>query len=633
MRLFDLNAVPIQLVDCIHEMLRYDPLARLTTYQALTHSYFRDVEPRLRPNKPLLPGFVQGPITPAPSIGDGYSRPSLPIPYNPIVVNPISPPQSANMDVDSAMAPRSMPSSHAHGALAQHKPAFGAGDGDSIMSDSAQSGYSVPVMPPPSSYPMVYQNGLQQQYPGQAASHMSRSGSLQSYDQSLYDQSSVYSVPVGVTAPSDSTISPNASQRSLDIEPPRVELHPLPSTSAAPGFQKRGRGLGSLFGGSGAASVASPSMSLKRTPSEVSMIEAAQRPVAASSQASLDPKKAKKEAEKAAKEEAKAKRERDRLAAQARSRAVMMKQRGMVANTGTAEVIQPEFVGPTPSARPRAIVDKGKARSVLSPALPQIAEDGGRLKPMDAARFRQRRRGDDDADVHSVSSNETGDDRRYSISTMNTMDSDPGPHRGPRGLSVLARSPSHSSLGSTSRLSVASSPNLGTVYRASTPASTTSSLDHQLITNMAGLSAGQAQGDWSARPSIDSQGSRLKSSSSGDPRYSPYHKPTLPGIEAFDFPPGTFMASPGSMAPHHTPSPNPLDRQSVGSAAASMFSGQSVPISVSGQSHSSHQHPGMQGQHYGGQQPQESQRTSPSADEAMTPMMRASSRTEMVAGR
>lgn len=582
MRLFDLSNVPIQLVDVIHEMLLYDPAARLTTYQALAHSYFRDVEPRLRPYKAGLLPPMQAPITPAPSI-DGTSRPSLPLAYNPMVVNPLSPPQSADMDVDAGI-PRSMPSSHAHGPLAHAKPSFGirspAGDGDSIMSESEQSGYSVPVMPPPASYPGMYQNGAHH-YAGQHAG-MARSHSQQSsaYDQSLYDQSSVYSMPVAVTAPSDSTISPNMSQRSLGLDSPVVA--PTPAPPAIP----KGRRLGSLFGGSGASSVAAPSLSLKRSPSERSMADLAAPPSVPP--APLDSKKAKKEAERLAKEEAKAKRERDRLAAQARSRAVMNKNRAMMGQANATEISQPEFAGPAvPNVRPR--LDKGKGRGVLTPGLPQIAEDSSRLKPMDAGRFRQRRRGDDDADVHSVSSNETGDDRRFSIAsanTMNTMDSDPGPHRAPRALSHLARSPSHSSLGSASRLSVASSPQLGTVYRASTPASTTSSLDHQLIANMAGLNAGGAPGDWSTRPSLDSQpSSRIRSPS--DPRYSPYHRPTLPGIEAFDFPPGTFMAPPGAHGPHHTPPPNQHDRNmSVSSGATSVLSGQSVPVSaVSHQSH------------------------------------------------
>jgi hypothetical protein len=543
MRLFDLTAVPIQLIDCIHEMLFFDPAARQTTLQCLSHSYFRDVEPRLRTYVPPPP------ITQAQS-SDGFARPALPVPSN-----LLSPPQSSHMVVDAS--PRTMPSSHAHGALAQAKPPFGTrqGDGDSIMSESDRSGYSVPIMPP---YYGAYANGDASSHNPYMPSHPPELIRRPSDNSSFYDlqpSSSNYSLPV-VSAPSDSTISPSASLPSLGENSAQGEQH----------AQQKGRRLANLFSG-GSHAGAAP---LKVDPPDRSMHDQPPPPQP------IDPKKAKKEAEKAAKDAAKAesqaKREQARLAAQQRSRAVLAKQQRIAQTGATDMVIDAQFANPVPMAV-RKIADKGKGRAVMSPPLPPVSEDGARLRPLDGPRYRSRRRGDDDADVHSVSSNETGqDDRRFSMASGNTMESDPGP-TWPRGFSHLHRSPSQASMGSASRLSVASSPNLGSVYRASTPASTTSSLDHQFIATMAGLTAEEQEANLAhaARPSEDS-GHRSEA------RYSPYpphsahvsHRTVLPGIQAFDFPPpGAFGSGPGH------------DRhQSVSTGHQSVLSTQSVPVSV-----------------------------------------------------
>lgn len=47
--LFDSSTVSSQLIDCIADLLRYEPKARLTTQQCLQHPYFRDVAPRFSP--------------------------------------------------------------------------------------------------------------------------------------------------------------------------------------------------------------------------------------------------------------------------------------------------------------------------------------------------------------------------------------------------------------------------------------------------------------------------------------------------------------------------------------------------------------------------------------------------------
>ncbi|GAA6035366.1 hypothetical protein JCM8097_008836 [Rhodosporidiobolus ruineniae] len=102
--LFDQNVVPIQLIDCIADLLRYEPKARLTTQQCLDHAYFREVAYRFTPYAP--PQTHQQLPTPAPSHGSGSS------PYG----STISVNTAGLVNGPSQASPRSIPPSHSHSA-------------------------------------------------------------------------------------------------------------------------------------------------------------------------------------------------------------------------------------------------------------------------------------------------------------------------------------------------------------------------------------------------------------------------------------------------------------------------------------------------------------------------------------
>ncbi|KAI5835565.1 Pkinase-domain-containing protein [Schizophyllum commune Tattone D] len=70
-QLFD-KSVPTSLVDCIRDLLRYDPDRRLTSYQCLTHPYLLETTPRN--NIPFPPGLQV--VTPLPVTNGAYSHPA-----------------------------------------------------------------------------------------------------------------------------------------------------------------------------------------------------------------------------------------------------------------------------------------------------------------------------------------------------------------------------------------------------------------------------------------------------------------------------------------------------------------------------------------------------------------------------
>jgi hypothetical protein len=259
----------------------------------------------------------------------------------------------------------------------------------------------------------------------------------------------------------------------------------------------------------------------------------------------VDPKKVKKQAEKAAKEAEKAKREAATLAARERARAVMLKksQLGMAGdflnNYGPGR--------PAPS-KAESIKDKGKGRAGVGTVasgsvgvsggwhyhqqvggygvgsgspLPQIAEDSTRLRA--DSRHKARRR-DDDGDVHSIahshSSMETtrtsSEGRRVSVSSYNTMDSDPGPTRPPRFYNAIQRATSVSSLNASSaRLSVASQPLPGHYGTRDGlppphPPGSASSVDSQLVQNFGGLWAADGGEHPNPNPNPDLQSSGMQ---------------------------------------------------------------------------------------------------------------------------
>lgn len=244
-------------------------------------------------------------------------------------------------------------------------------------------------------------------------------------------------------------------------------------------------------------------------------------------------------------------------------------------------------------------------------------------------RYKARRRDDDD-DVHSMSSNETRSERRFSISTQNTastistahtMDSDPGPGRSSRSMNLAApgllppmrRSPSVSSFGGQSHLSANSHSSIHSRRDLGTAGSGTSSLDYGLVGRFQGLTAQEsdsASGRGSTSPTgrdphsanhspfYPSQFSPRGTTSSSSPAAAPHGSHggsqasiVLPPIQSFDHPPPTEFAFPtNNKAPRTTQSQNSNN---------STISGNSYMNQQQQQqhyhSHAQHQHSNSQG--------------------------------------
>ncbi|KAA1110281.1 hypothetical protein PGT21_016749 [Puccinia graminis f. sp. tritici] len=579
-QLFDTSNIPIQLIDCLHELLRYEPRARLTTAQCLSHSYFTDVAPRLIP--PSLSGINM--LNSSLARGLPSPRSNSLYPTSPEHLGPHS--QQHYMPIDlPSISPQIVPVSHNQAGFPNARPTHvltpsnSSHAVDSIMTDGEPSGdhHQPNGQPYPqrgyASPPEIHRRGSQpyENYPPPPHGYEYSAPPMIAQDPSYL------SLSTGLPSPSD---------------PNRVSADARHATTSNQ-LKVRSRTLASVFSGS---------QSLKRAPSERVCSDACTTTPSAA--LSLDPKKAKKEAEKAAKEEAKleaqAKREAARRSAQERSRAVLQKQR-LAQGSDILIHVNPEFAAPV--GAPRKAVDKGKGRATLNPPMPQIVEDCSRTRngqpplPSPASVGAPSFHTQSDRSVYYGDDRQTRpeyqtEERRYSFNSSNTMDSDPGP----RSQHInLVRSPSHGS--GYSRLSVASSPNLASLYRASTPASTASSLDHQLIANMAGLCAdeqpnanGNALPKWPKPPPNEKRGSdessalsQSRSRSPSDPRFSPYAVPpmrtSLPSIANFDFPSGPPPQPPLPSPNHPQPSERHPERHlSISSGSPSILSHNSFPI-------------------------------------------------------
>lgn len=119
--LFDPNTVPVQLIDCIADLLRYEPKARLTAQQCLDHAYFRDVAYRFAPQAAPPPPPVQQQLpTPAPSHGSTTSYSSTHGGSSSLSVSTTG----LSMKAGSSLAsPRDLPPSHtySHGSAPSFK--------------------------------------------------------------------------------------------------------------------------------------------------------------------------------------------------------------------------------------------------------------------------------------------------------------------------------------------------------------------------------------------------------------------------------------------------------------------------------------------------------------------------------
>lgn len=560
--LFDATTVPFQLVDCIADLLRFEPKARLTTQECLDHAYFRDVAYRFAPYDARTASQSGTP--------DRYA-------------------QSSSVPSTATQSPRALPPSHSNGTPAYRKPRFEmAGDSsrtlpppnnsphqstkdsyysptparslyapseDSAMhfqehrqqSPSQSSIWSVPVDPHWGPLPADQQSLEYRPIPAFGSHHTRRgsySGSVAAstfYDGSIFEgiapsrASSIMSFPIGYgTQDSPPQRFPNYSddlsrqlglQRSLqgttlnspqgstlELPPPRQQQQQQQQQQAAI-TKSRSWGFSSVFNGNGAAPSAPSSNPLKRSPS-TSSVHPPAHDLEMPRAAPLDPKKAKKEAEKIAKEAEKVRRDAMAMASRERARAVMRKKNQLMEAADPLNNYSNQLRTPVP--------DKGKARasaSTINPGgtgphgvrMPQIVEDSSRLH-VSEMRHKTRRRDVDD-DVHSVSSGETGHSsqrggRPFSVSSQATSASEPDIRSGAQRQRIGGSSRPHHSH-----------------YYGPPPSTGHSSLDHQLIDDMRGL-ATSGEPDWQSPVRSDSRGPGRASPSLRevplDARFSPY---------------------------------------------------------------------------------------------------------------
>ncbi|KAH8920725.1 kinase-like protein [Atractiella rhizophila] len=589
--LFDPFTVPYQLVDCMADLLRYDPKLRLTTTDCLSHPYFSEVAPRLRPTSQQPAAQSRSPQPTQHTTPQGYPPTPTSAQHGQTLAQQqqqaqelsIPMPQGDSMQVDSygLPSPRVLPPSHSHGTPSYFKPPFGADDrpppmphsqtmpefggssynrsgyqshsrnvsaADSVMSDRTvdSSMVSVPIVYNDYGQPSHEMSG--QDYQAYLRAHERRVAVAAStfYDGSIFEgiaptrQASIMSFPVGYgseeEAPPPNFASPEPRHAQLpNRHPQHYERQPIAgpshlspsasqSSTLAPtsgqnqsSSKSRGWGFVSVFNSDSKNASTSTMMGLKRSPSNSSThnVDGAV--------STMDAKKAKKEAEKAAKAEEKAKREAALRAQRERARAVMQKRAAIQSN-------HVDVFNLAPVPKVADTLDKGKgpaiSQTTVSSKLPQIIEDVSQLHVVDN-RYSNRRRRDTEDDVHSVSSNETGasgNDNRFSMSSGNTLDSDPGPQRSPHRLPIH-RAVSVQSLSAASRLSA------GTPYYSNhelSPQRSSSSLDHQLISNMQSLATDSSTSEWS-QPAHGRKSQRSPSpatSIDSNSRYSPYPHPS-----------------------------------------------------------------------------------------------------------
>lgn len=565
--------MPSQLVDCIADLLRYEPKARLTTQECLDHPYFREVAYRFAPYDGRPPAVQTN--------GRAYSTQSL---------------QSLqSLASPASQSPRVLPPSHANGTPTFHKPAFQVSGDRSrpplppAVGSPYSNGYSHGYQPPTSEdSAMEYQENQARQQPSPSTSsiwsgnlvesqwgrtpadqrsidqrgipafgsHQARRGSFSEsvaastfYDGSIFEgiapsrASSIMSFPIGY---GNQEISNNnrgnyAEDLTLQFErngiqsnsPPRnnnqlpsfaqqQQQAPVAQIPIASGSKSRSWGFSSVFNG---ATQQQPSSNpLKRSESIASVSGDGKSII-------LDPKKAKKEAERVAKEAEKVKRDALQMASRERARAVMRKKNQLMEAADPLNNYSNQLRLPQP--------DKGKARASISTTslatstshssrMPQIIEDTSRMH-VSEMRHKTRRRDDDD-DVHSVSSGDTGHSsqrasRPFSISSQATSASEPerssGTTRGNRGVNGLARVTSLSSITSAQSSSRHH-------YGPAAPNTGHSSLDHAFIDEMRQLQT-SGEPSWNTpvkNLNLETPRNHLRSPSPRDPsfdtRFSPY---------------------------------------------------------------------------------------------------------------
>ncbi|ORY34272.1 kinase-like domain-containing protein [Naematelia encephala] len=404
-------SVPQSLVDCISDLLRYNPKYRMTAAQCIEHPYFHETLPHLQRTPPL------------PRIPFSSGQPP-----------PGAMPQ-VRMD---PVPPRSLPPSHAH--QKESRP-FANGDMRTLpppvgTPDSSASRVFFPHSSPIRDGASALVNQLREldlptedlasygHRPPPSAGRQQWT-ERQPYDSSVYDSSnpslsqfnlSVSNLQLSERRRKSSSVAQYIQQLPMDgpVEPPPIE----PTPNAAPNKLTMGKkkkwGLSSVFGGGD-----------KELPpvDELSPVSA---PVTYT-----DPKKAKKEAARLADEQARIKREAVALQAKERSRAVLQKRTALVEareKTKTKGDIEFNAMNVVPDAvmltsspfAPRHPMQSVESVRSLDSSRSGLSTQA--LAAYDRTHSRHKARRRDDDDDHSMSSYDVG--KSVSAATFATVDSE-----------------------------------------------------------------------------------------------------------------------------------------------------------------------------------------------------------------
>lgn len=501
--LFDVS-VPSSLIECIEDLLKYEPEARLTSKECLAHPYLIETMPRTQPppshssttttpvRRPRLtsmypdglPSIPPRSVPPSHSLSPHDPRPA----FNGITVDLESLPHPALEVPPTHHAPfqpnlvhHVSPQGYQYGSTHARSNASEFVDQlrelDLPTADLASYGHRPPPSPVPSS---MYSFAAGDR----VLRHRTRSPDNWDMEISPAQESIADSFSESHDSPMDVPQSPIVHSLPPDDDPvtsPKFSLGPMHDVTTpisqnnklgklgSLGFGKHGKwGLSAVFGHGNEkhqsnslppvdelnVSSSRSTPSLKRTQSgstsdshslpEISPIGPVVPPVASVT----DQKKLKKEQERQARDAEKARRAQAEKMQRAQARAVMQKREQMIKqNTEGNEIDWQSTHSSMLAAKARGrAVPKGKQR--VDPSLPPALEDEENHDDWLSHRSKARRRDLDDD--HSMSSSEVHSISRMSMISFASVDSDPGPTR------TLRHRPAHSVYGLPRATSISS---------------------------------------------------------------------------------------------------------------------------------------------------------------------------------
>ena len=412
--LFD-RSVPVKLVECIADLLKYDPETRLTARQCLDHPYLAETMPK---NNPPIPVSSPPPLQSRPFPRAAQQPPAL-----------------------TTQTPRAVPPSHAHSppvpkplphpeVSTTHRTPLYPSNNHRKDPDAAVANVHIPSDAPPNY-------------------------TVNGYVTNGWDPMDVTSSEYDAAQPMDIQTSPVAQEYPNRPPPDPEPLHD-PANPRQPDAQANGpklKSLGSLvslkwglgkFGNVDKVHHLPPVeeniTSSNSTPSLKRSSSADSRSIEIPPPQEFDPKKLKKEAERVAKEAEKQRRALAEKMQREQARAVMRKRNALM-QTANSD-LEWKYVINNPNPVERLEEDRN-ARGTTGPERRthgSLQERGGSTTTLNAAggrygetlfagwrdeRSSKARRRDWDDD-HSMSSSDLG---RMSVISFATVDSDPGPTR------------------------------------------------------------------------------------------------------------------------------------------------------------------------------------------------------------